>query len=175
MKKNLSVIQDEEYTPDYETDDVQKTDASTLELVAEESDDNFADSVPVDDVPVTNRKVGKNAPSVSIVKTSDNRNNITFSKTLLELLDNPKQLQFSLNHKYLYVGTKLPNVNKSFSFPSGEGIKTSLYGRGLIDLIVDTYELDYSRKTSITFRNIEILTKDFNGETLTYAKIKMRG
>lgn len=100
-------------------------------------------------------KGGSAKVSLSIVNSDNNGKRISFTSTLLEKLDNPSALQFVLSKEdgCVVIGEELrPDERKIVFSKKGSNV---LYCGGIIKEITETFNLDYSDKTSQSFDNIE--------------------
>jgi hypothetical protein len=127
--------------------------------------------VTADDIKVIS-KAKSGSYGISVVNTESNGVRVSFTKALHEALDSPEEIQFVTNGDYLYVGAKIPYATESIPFSSGKG-KNVIYHRGFVDFLTNHFQLDFSKRTSLSFRDVRIKTQEFEEEEIVFAKIKM--
>lgn len=114
-------------------------------------------------VNLSNSKGGNSVKSFSIVN-SNNGKRVAFSLSLLEELSSPKTLEFATDTKNrkLYVAENLGGNFKSQEIKyGGKGI---IYNSTLVEEITKAFELDFSNKTSVSFRDIDVDEDEDTGE-----------
>jgi hypothetical protein len=92
--------------------------------------------------------------SVSIVN-SDNGKRLTVSKALTKELSLDKEIYVAINaeDKEFYI-SNAPIINRSSHCKVSGTDKKICYSAALVTLIVDSFNLNYSGKTSMSFNNI---------------------
>ena len=106
---------------------------------------------------------------ISIINTEKNGKRIELSKSLMEVLENPKKVQFVLSDNTLAISERITGNDISFNVkPSGK--KGIVYSAKLICEITQNFELDYSEKRCRTFSDVEYVEDD--GFQVALIKIK---
>ncbi len=107
-------------------------------------------------------KCGRGVMSVSVVN-SENGKRVTLSGALLAALGNPDNVQFAADSKenILYIAEDLGGTQKHQNIKHGK--KGIIYNAALVQKITDSFNIDYSDKTSVTFNNVTIDTDDDTG------------
>jgi hypothetical protein len=57
-------------------------------------------------------------------------------------------------------------------FSAGSG-KNILYARGFVEYLTSRFDLDFTERTSMSFRDVEIRTQEYEGQQIIFAKIRM--
>jgi len=109
----------------------------------------------------------------TVVNAARNGKRAKLTIALHEALGSPKRLQFASDKNYLYIGKIIPHCTEYVSFSSGTGTNI-IYDTGFVFYLTNQFNLDFSNCTSISFREIEIGTQEYEGQEITYAKIKMK-
>ena len=110
--------------------------------------------------------------SISVVHTKGNGKRVKLSKALFDKLGKPKKLQFVPNGEHLIIGKVIPHCTESVPFSSGTGVNI-IYTSGFVHYLTNHFNLDFSERTSIAFRDVEICEQEFEGKDIIFAKIKM--
>lgn len=113
-------------------------------------------------------KITTEAGVMSIIN-SKNGKRVTFSKDVINELNNPESVSISFSDESLAVAERLPNNNNQLKIKS-IGNKGVVYSAGLVSEITDKYGLDFSIRTSITFSEVNYIEN--NGCTVAIIKIK---
>jgi hypothetical protein len=87
-------------------------------------------------------------------------------------LGSPKKLQFVADDDYLIIGPKIPYSTESVRFSSGTGVNI-IYDAGFVHYLSSQFNLDFSERTSMAFKDVELDTQDFEGSQITFARIRM--
>ncbi len=109
---------------------------------------------------------------ISIVNTAKNGKQVKLTKTLFESLGSPKELQFVTDGDYLFIGKTIPHSTVSIPFSSGKG-ENIIYRAPFVQYLTKRFELDFSKRTSFSFHDVEIESHEFEGEEIVYAKVRM--
>ncbi len=98
---------------------------------------------------------GSNAVSLSIVNSDSNGKRLTTSKELTKKLNLTDTLYVvpNVEDNELYLSS-VPMMDISSSGKLSGNDKKVCYSAGLVSLIVETFRLDYTGKTSMSFNNI---------------------
>jgi len=96
------------------------------------------------------RVVGE-AGVLSVVQ-SDNGKRVALSKELLEQLGNPNTIQIGLSDNQMVIAENLGDDFTSYPL-SKSGAKKIIYRSELVKQITERYNLDFSKRTSITFHD----------------------
>jgi len=110
-----------------------------------------------DFVPATSPSVsrGSNEPGpMSLVNSAKNGKRLTLHRSVMEALGNPKTLQVALGSDKIAVGERLHGDEQSYNLKRGKN-RGIIYAAGLVREITERYGLDFSGRTSITFREVE--------------------
>ena len=117
--------------------------------------------------------VRRGSYTMSIVNTPRNGRRTKFSKALLEALGNPKSFQFAIDGDYLIIAETIPDATERVDF-SAESAPNIAYNTPFVLITTDKFDLDFSERTSICFRDIVVERQDYEGDEIVYAKINMR-
>ncbi|MGG3162164.1 MULTISPECIES: hypothetical protein [unclassified Geobacillus] len=90
---------------------------------------------------------------LSIINSKSNGKRITLSSQLLEKLGCPRRVQFSFSDDEIAVGEELPENTHSFNV-NKYGAKGVIYSAGLVQEITERFDLDFTSRVSITFRDV---------------------
>ena len=96
---------------------------------------------------------------------------LSLSRRLLEDLEYPEILQFAIKDNYLYIGEKIPDAYIETTYEYS-GSLYSIIDDAVLDYILAGFTLDFRRRIAKT---ADVYDKEYNGELLRYAKIKMCG
>ena len=101
------------------------------------------------------KKGGAGKASISIVNSEENGKRVSLSKTLIELLENPKTIQFLVaDEERLLIGEHLGEDYTNFSF-SKEGGRI-IYSSSLVNELVKRFEIDYTDRVSASFDHVKV-------------------
>lgn len=100
-------------------------------------------------------KVGGEAGICTIVNSKQNGNKrIALAQKLLDEIDNPEVVQVGIMPIGIAIGAKIPTEASTFTVRK-LGAKKVLYAGALVEEITQEFELDYSRRTCITFQKVK--------------------
>ena len=129
--------------------------------------------VTADDLKVAGVSRGGNSVyGISLVNTSQNGKRCKLTQGLHEVLGKPKKLQFVTDGDYLIIGETIPYCTEAVAFSKGTGTNI-IYDSGFVHFLTSRFNLDFSGRTSIAFRDVEVETQEFEDEEITFARIKM--
>ena len=106
---------------------------------------------------------------ITIVNSKKNGKRITFSKELMEELEEPKAVQISFHDHEIAVGEDLPN-NDHYFHPKKYGVKGVVYSADLVQEITNRFGLDFSDRVSITLVDVQYVTN--NQKKVAIIKVK---
>jgi hypothetical protein len=109
---------------------------------------------------------------ISVVNSRRNGMRVSLTQMLHKSLGSPKSLEFAIDGNYLYIGAEIPYSTQSVPFSTGIGTNI-IYNRGFVNFLTKRFGLDFTQRTSISFRDITIETQEFEEREIVYAKIKM--
>ena len=109
---------------------------------------------------------------ISVVNTERNGKRVKLTMALFDALGSPKSLQFVCDGDNLIIGPKIPHCTVSVKFSSGTGANI-IYDAGFVQYLTKQFNLDFSARTSIAFRDVEVCSQEFEGESFTFARIHM--
>lgn len=113
------------------------------------------------------RTIGK-AGAISIINAKTG-NRITIAKECYSAIGNPSKVQFALNDNSLIVGEKVLENNNDFNVKESNG-KAIIYSSALVKEITESFSLDFSNRTSLTFSDVEY--SNANAVQIMIVKIK---
>ena len=115
----------------------------------------------VTDIPVVKSNGGGNKFSFGVVNSKNNGKRLSFSKALAKelTLDDAVYLIPIPSEGVLMVAKKLPFVRASVGTLKGDD-KKICYGADLVELVTKCFGLDFSKRTSMSFTDIEFDEKD---------------
>lgn len=107
---------------------------------------------------------------MSIIKSKCG-NRLSISPPVFKRLDNQKKIQLGFCEKHILIGTNLPEIyEKNVVKQEGKkSIKGLIYNTGLINEIVDHFNLDFQGRTSMTFQ--EVRYESYKGKEVAYITI----
>jgi hypothetical protein len=114
----------------------------------------------------------RGAYGISVVNSKKNGVRVVLTPKLHESLGSPKSLQFATDDDDLYIGAEIPYSTQSVPFSTGIGTNI-IYSRKFVNFLVKRFQLDFTQRTSMSFREIVIETQEFEEREIVYAKIKM--
>lgn len=120
-------------------------------------------------VEVTSKRGGRAEKSVSLV-LCDNGKRLTMSAILFEALGQPEKVKCAViaDRRYLIIAHDIKSVDTTYNVSNkGKGI---IYNSELVRTIADTFSLDFSNKTSMSFNNVKI--ENIDGVATAFVKIK---
>lgn len=120
-------------------------------------------------VEVTSKRGGRAEKSVSLV-LCDNGKRLTMSASLFEALGQPEKVKCAViaDRRYLIIAHDIKSVDTTYNVSNkGKGI---IYNSELVRTIADTFSLDFSNKTSMSFNNVKI--ENIDGVATAFVKIK---
>lgn len=133
---------------------VKKSDFNFKELFAEiETDDTL---------PMVSGNGGSNVLSFGVVNSESNGKRISISKALCEKLGLEKEAQIAIvpSKGVIVVAKELTSKNICKCKLRGERGRKISYNSGLVRTLTETFDLDFSKRTSITFTDIEVQLHD---------------
>ena len=120
-------------------------------------------------VEVTSKRGGRAEKSVSLV-LCDNGKRLTMSASLFEALGQPEKVKCAViaDRRYLIIAHDIKSVDTTYNVSNkGKGI---IYNSELVRTIADTFSLDFSNKTSMSFNNVKI--ENIDGVATAFVKMK---
>ena len=120
-------------------------------------------------VEVTSKRGGRAEKSVSLV-LCDNGKRLTMSAILFEALGQPEKVKCAViaDRRYLIIAHDIKSVDTTYNVSNkGKGI---IYNSELVRTIADTFSLDFSNKTSMSFNNVKI--ENIDGVATAFVQIK---
>lgn len=94
---------------------------------------------------------------------------VALSKDLMDKLNNPSKVAMSFSEESIAIGITLPNNNNQLTIkPSGK--KGVIYSAGIVSEITEKYGLDFNKRTSITFSEVDYI--EVNGSTIAVIIVK---
>ena len=116
---------------------------------------------------------GTQVHSISMVNNR-NGHRISLSPLLHKDLGNPASVQIAYDDDSIYIGAVVPGQDDRFNFSKTS--KTIIYNRALVKFLTREFGLvgHYEKVTSLSFRDVDILTEEYNGKEIKIAKITMR-
>jgi hypothetical protein len=145
---------------------------SKTTVAHEEIDFENMTHVTADELQVAAAK-SRGPMGISVVNTAKNGTRVSLTKALFEGLGSPKELQLVTDGDSLYIGDKIPHCTQSVPFSKGSGVN-KIYNRGLVNYLTQRFKLDFTDCTSLSFRDVEIMTQEYEGGQITFAKICMK-
>lgn len=120
-------------------------------------------------VEVTSKRGGRAEKTVSIV-LCDNGKRLTMSASLFEALGQPDEVKCAViaDKRYLIIASDIESVDTTYTVSNkGKGI---IYNAELVRTIAETFSLDFSNKTSMSFNKVKL--EDVDGVVTAFVKIK---
>ncbi|MDB2152487.1 hypothetical protein [Clostridium butyricum] len=96
---------------------------------------------------------------------------VTISKEGYEHMGQPQTVQFALTDDELLIGKTLSNNSDEFNVKNYKN-KGIIYSSTLVKEITETFKLDYSSRTSITFDNHRFVKGGGDDEVILVVKLK---
>jgi hypothetical protein len=93
---------------------------------------------------------------LTVVNTSKNGKRVTFAPRLLEGIGSPDAVQIMLGEEGIAIGSKLIEGGEEYKLRKA-GKKGVVYSAGLVEEITEYLGLDFSARSSISFRDLFFL------------------
>lgn len=90
---------------------------------------------------------------ISIINSQKNGKRLALSDQLLSKLNYPSTIQVSFTESELVIGESIPKCTNSYNINTS-GKKGLVYATALVLEICDTFNLDFSNRTSMTFDQV---------------------
>lgn len=119
-------------------------------------------------IEVTSKRGGRAEKSVSIV-LCDNGKRLTMSASLFEALGQPDEVKCAVieSKRYLIIARDIKSVDTTYNVSNkGKGI---IYNAELVRTVAETFSLDFSNRTSMSFNNVKL--KEVDGVMTALIKI----
>lgn len=119
-------------------------------------------------IEVASKKGGRAEKSISIV-LCDNGKRLTMSASLFEALGQPEMVKCAVDteDRILIVASDIKSVDMTYNVSNkGKGI---IYNSELVRFIAETFFLDFSNRTSMSFNNVKL--KEVDGVMTALIKI----
>lgn len=119
-------------------------------------------------IETTGKRGGNAIKSISIVNCNNGKR-LTLSASLFEELGQPETVKCAVDteDKYLIMASDIDSVTMEYKVSNkGKGI---IYNSALVSYIAESFSLDFSGKTSMSFNKIKL--KEMNGIMTAFIKI----
>lgn len=110
-------------------------------------------------IPATAQSSRGGAYSVNIVCAKGNRKSLTLSKKLAEKLALPENVFVTVYDTEGYIALSPAAIDPdSVAYKFSNATDYIVYNAALVQFLAETFNLDYTQRTSISFRDIEFAT-----------------
>lgn len=104
--------------------------------------------------PVKSRQVSRltsEGSVLTIISTMDNGNRISIAEEVIETIGSSLKVQVAIYDDGVAISRNIPNTNNHFNLRKN-GKKFVIYSKELVNEISETFELDFSNRSSISFQ-----------------------
>lgn len=124
------------------------------------SEFNFNSFVPIKPKGYCRGRKANDKGSISIVY-GENGNRLTLNKELIKYLNLTNRIQIGVNETQLILGDSLGDEFDCYYFKPNKS-KVMIYNKSLVSDLIKQFNLDYTNRTSRTFRLIQYRTRSGN-------------
>lgn len=121
--------------------------------------------------PLEAKTVTRGSLSFRVVNTANNGKRVTLSKKLLEILGNPKAVQFRIMGDKMIIGCNLDENDNTFAF--SKRATGTIYSSTIVNAVTEAFELNFTKLTSVTLNNIRVKKATAsNGKTVKVVVVR---
>ena len=114
---------------------------------------------------------GKSIDSFSVVNSKGNGRRVAVSKSLRQKLELDGEMQVAAKGDELIIGKIVPGATEVYKSSGDHGI---YYCYDLVHFITNTFKLDYSQRTSISFGKVIIKEQKYQDKIYKLAYVTMK-